>query len=84
MVKVELDEEGMAAFMTSPEMSEAVLSVAQEIAGSLGAGYETDTKSFSSGHPRTIASVFTTDKKCIRDNLENNTLWKTVKGMGNG
>ena len=84
MVEVELDEEGMAAYMRSPEMGEAVLSVAQEIAGSLGAGYETDTKSFSSGHPRTIASVFTTDKACIRDNLENNTLWKTVKGMGNG
>ena len=27
MVKVELDEEGMAAFMTSPEMGEAVLAL---------------------------------------------------------
>ena len=84
MAKVELDEAGMAAFMTGPEVGEAVLSVARNIAGNLGAGYETDTKTFSSGHPRTIASVFTTDKECIRDNLENNTLWKTVKGMEDG
>lgn len=75
--KFKLNEAGVRELLKSSEMAEVVGSYASDVAGRAGAGYETDTKTMGT---RVIASVFTTDPECVRDNYENNTLWKAVRG----
>lgn len=75
--KFKLNAAGVKELLKSQEMEEIVGSYASDVAGRAGAGYETDTKTMGT---RVIASVFTTDPECVRDNYENNTLWKAVRG----
>ena len=75
--KFKLNAAGVKELLKSQEMEEIVGSYASDVAGRAGAGYETDTKTMGT---RVIASVYTTDPECVRDNYENNTLWKVVRG----
>lgn len=77
MAKIVLNHAGIQALLKSDEVQAFILEQASGIGSRCGAGYETDVYMAPS---RVISSVYTTDKKAIQDNLENNTLLKAVSG----
>ena len=70
-IEVNYDEAGKV--LKSDEMQDILLQCANQIAGQVSGNYQTDLKRMPT---RYISSVFTTDKKTIQDNLDNNTLLK--------
>ena len=74
--KFELNRDGVKALLKSQEMQDVLSSYAEEVQGRAGGGYEHDT--YMAG-TRVIASVFTEDAKSFQDNLENNTLLRSLK-----
>jgi hypothetical protein len=75
-VKVVLNTKAVGSFLKGQEMSALLAGVTGRIQQTLGAEYETDVKQMGT---RVISSVYTEDKKALKDNLENNTLLKAVQ-----
>lgn len=76
-VKVSLSYSGLGEILRSQEMAACVKSEADRIASNGGAGYASDQKSMGT---RQIASVFTETAEAAKDNMQNNTLLKAVRG----
>lgn len=74
--KFELNYNGVAELMKSPEMIEVLKDKAREIQEAAGDGYEIN--SFV-GKNRANVSVKTKTRKAIRDNNKNNTLLKAMR-----
>lgn len=77
MAEIELVDAGIVELMKSPEISQLVQAEASRVKSSCGSAYQTDTHEMPT---RIIASVYTTDRDAIKDNLKNNTLLKAVSG----
>lgn len=75
-VKVKLNYAGVGELLRSAEMKDCLAEIAAEKAAALGSGYGTDTYSAPT---RVIASVFTETREAYQDNLQNNTLLKSLK-----
>lgn len=73
--KIVLNSAGVRALLKSPEMQSFLSERAQAISDRAGDGYETDV---FVGKTRANASVFASDAKAAKDNLENNTLLKAL------
>ena len=76
-VKFQLDPEGVRELLTSPEMMAICKEYADRAAGSLGAGYEVSTYT---GPTRVNAEVAAMTYKARKDNSENNTILKAIRG----
>lgn len=74
--KFELNYNGVAELMRSPEMIEVLRDKAKGIQDKAGDGYE--ISSFV-GKNRANVSVKTKTRKAIRDNNKNNTLLKAMR-----
>lgn len=79
MAKVEfkLNREGVRQLLQSEEMANVCRGYANEIQGRCGEGYEVTT---FTGKTRVNASVHAATPEARRENLENNTLLKAVRG----
>lgn len=76
--KFELNRAGVGELLKSGEMLSVCESYANAIQARCGDGYEVTTH--APGKTRVNASVMATTYKARRDNLENNTLLKAVRG----
>lgn len=76
-VKIELNKAGVRGMLQSAEMMSVCREHAEAIAGRAGEGYEVSTYT---GKTRVNASVITATPDAMRDNMENNTLLKAVRG----
>lgn len=74
--KIVLNSPGIRSLLRSGEMKDLVGQHAAQIATNAGSGYEFDTYT---GPGRVNASVYCADAKAERDNLENNTLLKSMR-----
>lgn len=74
-VKIELNSAGIRELLRSEEMQALLGERAEEIAGRCGAGYSSDT--YLTGG-RAVASAFAESREAIRDNLDNNTLLRSL------
>lgn len=74
--KVVLNSKGIREMLKGEEMQALLKERATEIANRAGEGYEVDVHT---GKTRANASVYTTSKKVMRDNMKNNTLLKAVR-----
>ncbi len=74
-VRIELNSAGIRELLRSDEMQELLGEQAAEIAGRCGAGYSSDT--YLTGG-RAVASAFAESPEAIRDNLDNNTLLRSL------
>ena len=72
--KFELNKEGVAQLMKSPEMQAALIGHAKDIKDRAGDGYDVHV-----GPHRANVSVRTGTKEAVQDNLDNNTLLKAVR-----
>lgn len=75
-VKVVLNTAAVGSLLKGQEMSDLLAGVTGRIQQALGPEYETDVKLMGT---RVISSVYTEDKKALKDNLENNTMLKAVQ-----
>ena len=75
--KFELNIRGVAEILKSEELRELLNNTALEIKARCGDGYEYDV--YNAG-TRLISSVYTATKEAYKDNLDNNTILKGVKG----
>lgn len=76
MNKFELNRKGVADLMKSSAMQSILKGHASSIKGKAGPGYEQD---IHVGKNRANAMVWANDSHAKKDNLENNTLLKSVK-----
>jgi hypothetical protein len=76
-VKFELNREGVRELMRSPEMMNVCKSYADRAASSCGAGYSVNTHT---GRNRVNAEIKADTFKARKDNLENNTILKSLGG----
>ena len=74
-IRIELNSPGIRELLRSSEMQELLGEQAAEIAGRCGAGYSSDT--YLTGG-RAVASAFAESREAIRDNLDNNTLLRSL------
>lgn len=74
-IKIELNSSGIQSLLKGSEVEAAVRSEAERIASNAGRGYAADTKQMSG---RVIASAYTADEEAMKDNLENNTLLRSI------
>ena len=74
-VEIVLNSAGIREMLQSAEMQALLGEKATEIAGRCGEGYASDTY-MTPG--RAIASVFAESKEAIKDNLDNNTILRTL------
>lgn len=74
-VRIELNSSGIKALLKGSEVESCIKSEADRIASRAGTGYASDTKQMSS---RVIASTYTASDEAMRDNLENNTLLRSI------
>lgn len=74
-IRVELNHDGIRAFLRSAETGKLVSSYAERAAERLGEGYKSDEKLMST---RAIASVYTDTDEARRANLQDNSLLKAV------
>lgn len=74
-IKIKLNSSGIKALLKGSETEEFIKSKADEIASRAGHGYSSDTKQMSG---RVIASAYTADEEAMKDNLENNTLLRSL------
>lgn len=75
-VKFELNREGVAELMKSPEMMEICKGYADDALSRLGDGYEVSTYT---GKTRVNASVKAVSYKARKDQYENNTILKALR-----
>lgn len=78
-VRFELDIKGLNELMKSSEMQSALKSAGNALAQSAGREYASSvhTASFVA-----IANVYPNSKEAAKDNYENNTLIKSIRGAG--
>lgn len=76
-VKFELNREGVRELLRSSEMMDICKSYADKARGSLGEGYEVTTKT---GKNRVNAEVAAVTYQARRENSENNTILKALRG----
>ena len=74
--KFELNRAGVAELLKSDAMMDICREYAEQVQGRAGDGYEVTTHR---GKTRVNASVAATTYEARRDNLENNTLLKSLK-----
>lgn len=74
-VKIELNSPGIRELLRSEEMQAVLEEQAEKIAERCGAGYAHDT--YLTGG-RAVASAFAETPEAIRDNLENNTILRSL------
>lgn len=77
MVKFELNTEGVKSLLQSPEMMEVCKKHANNALARLGNGYEVSTHT---GKTRVNAQVEAVTYKARKDNSENNTILKAIRG----
>ena len=75
-VKFVLNSEGVQELLKSAEMQAVLDSHAQAVADRAGLGYAAETKV---GKKRAYANIYAETYGAKRDNLENNTLLKSLK-----
>ena len=76
--KIVLETSGIRELLKSHDVKECIHNESIRIREACGTdGYETDVKYMGT---RVISSVYTTSEESLRDNLENNTLLKNIKG----
>lgn len=75
-VRIELNSAGIREMLRSSEMQALLAERAAEIAMRAGDGYSSDT--YLTGG-RAIASAFAETKEAYRDNLDNNTLLRSLQ-----
>lgn len=76
-VKFELNREGVRELLQSPEMMQVCKSYADKALGSLGDGYTVTT---ITGKTRVNAEIAATTAEARRENSENNTILKALRG----
>lgn len=74
-VRIKLNSAGIRELLRSAEMQALLGEKAAEVAGRAGAGYDSDT--YLTGG-RAVASAFTASREAVRDNLDNNTLLRSL------
>lgn len=75
-LKFELNSAGVRQLLRSEAMAAGLESTAAAIAERCGAGYESDRKLMPT---RVIASVYTGETRAYRDNMQNNTILRSLK-----
>ena len=75
-VRIELNREGVRQLLRSNDLGEKLEGLAEAIAGRCGDGYEHDRKLMAT---RVIASVYTGTPEAKKDNLQNNTILRSLK-----
>ena len=75
-VRIELNREGVRQLLRSEDLGEKLERLAEEISGRCGEGYEHDRKLMPT---RVIASVYTGTPEAKKDNLQNNTILRSLK-----
>lgn len=75
--KFELNRDGVRQLMQSPEMLSVCKSYADRALGTLGHGYEVTTMT---GKTRVNAQVAAVSYQAKKENSENNTILKSLRG----
>ena len=75
-LKIELNGAGVRQLLRSEVMAAGLESTAAAIAQRCGSGYASDRKLMPT---RVIASVYTAGKRAYQDNLQNNTILRSLK-----
>ena len=75
-IRIELNSSGIKALLKGSEVESCLKSEAEKISSRAGRGYSTDTKQMPG---RVIASVYTADEDAMKDNLDNNTLLRSIR-----
>ena len=73
--KFELNREGVRQLLQSKEMQDGLVQYAKSVQNRAGEGY-----SVFVGRNRANVSVETNNDKAVRDNLEKNTLLRSIRG----
>ena len=73
--KFELNREGVRALLQSKEMQDGLVQYAKSVQNRAGEGYNVYV-----GRNRANVSVQTSNDKAVQDNLEKNTLLRSLKG----
>lgn len=76
-VKFQLNPEGVRELLTSPEMMDICKEYADRAVSSLGKGYEVSTHT---GPKRVNAEVAAVTNKARKENSENNSILKAIRG----
>ena len=76
-VKIVLNSKGVKELLKSQEMEEACMEHANKILSKVGEGYSATTHA---GKNRVNVSVGTETYEAMKDNYENNTLLKSLRG----
>lgn len=76
-VKIELNREGVRELLRSSEMMAVCEEQANKACAKLGNGYKVTTKT---GKTRVNASIAAESYKARKENAENNTILKALKG----
>lgn len=74
-VKIELNSPGIRELLLSDEVKNFTKETADGCLRRCGPGYESDSCRMPG---RWISSVFTADREAVNDNLENNTLLRSL------
>lgn len=74
--KIEFNSSGFVELLKSNEVQGYVVEMAKQVQNRCGSGYDTDVYMTPS---RVVASVYTEDTEAMKDNLENNTLLKSLR-----
>lgn len=74
-VRVVLNSKGIREFLLAPETAAVLAEQASAIAQRCGDGYETDAHNTAG---RAVASVYTASDAAKRDNLDNNTILRSL------
>lgn len=75
-IKFELNSAGVQELLKSSQMQAILEDYAQQTANRAGEGYSAETHL---GKKRAYANVYAETRKAKRDNLDNNTLLKSLK-----
>lgn len=75
-IRIELNREGVRQLLRSEDLGGQLETLAEAIAGRCGDSYGHDRKLMPT---RVISSVYTDSKSAARDNMENNTILRSLK-----
>lgn len=75
-VKIELNSAGVRKLLRSEDLGDKLEALAAGISGRCGEGYAHDRKLMPT---RVIASVYTGDNAAAHDNMQNNTILRSLK-----
>lgn len=69
-VRVELNKQGIVDLLKDPTLEAGL----QDLASRNASGWETDTKYITGNRPRVVASIYTTDRDAIQEELDTHAL----------